>query len=466
MEQRDLVIIGGGPAGYVGAIRARQLGARVTLVEKGTIGGTCLNQGCIPTRALVRGVEFIDMPRKARDYGVNLGTAEIDFSRLMARKDTVVRTVVGGVELLMKENGVEVLKGAGKFISPSEIEVLQSDGTTTRLTAPKVLIATGAMPRKPAVPGADRIITTDQALALTEIPESVLIIGGGAIGFAFATIFSRLGASVVVVEGAPQLLPGIDREIVSLLEKELRKEKIGVHTEAEIKEVKEGEGGVNNITLNLKGEETTLAARCVLLADEREINIDALGFDKAGVEPGQGRITVNSHMETNVPGVLAAGDVTGEPMLAHVAFMEGRVAAENALGKQSEIDYTVVPQCINTIPEIASVGLTEDDARAKGYQVQIGHFPFAANGMATILAERTGTIKIVSDSKYGQILGVHIIGARASDLIPEAALAMKIDATHTEIITTIHAHPSLSEALMEAALDVTGDTLHFPPAKK
>jgi len=466
MEQRDLVIIGGGPAGYVAAIRARQLGGRVTLVESDTLGGTCLNRGCIPTRALVRGVEFLDMPKKAKDYGINLGTAEVDFSRLMARKETIVRTVVGGVQLLMKENGVEVLKGMGKLVSPSEVEVLLEDGTTSRLAAARVIIATGAKPKKPAVPGAERIITTEQALELREIPHSLLISGGGAIGFAFATIFSKLGASVVVLEGSEQILPGVDREIVSLLEKELRKEKILVHTGAYIKEVGEGDGGESNIVVDIKGEETALTAQYVLVAEEREVDVKGLGLDSAGVQAGQGGIVVNNRMETSVGSIFAAGDATGEPMLAHVAFAEGRVAAENAMGKQSEIDYTVVPRCFNTTPEIASVGLTEDEARAQGYQIQVGRFPFAANGMATILAERTGTIKIISESKYGQILGVHIIGAHAADLIPEVALAMKLDATPGEISSTIHAHPSLSEALMEAALDVTGDTLHFLSANR
>ena len=466
MEHRDLVIIGGGPAGYVAAIRARQLGGKVTLVERDTLGGICLNRGCIPTRALVRGVEFLDLPRKARDYGINLGTAEVDFPKMMARKDTIVRTVVGGVELLMRENGVEVMQGVGKLLSPSEVEVQLEDGTTSRIAASKVIIATGARPKKPRVPGEERIITTDHALELTEVPQSMVIIGGGPIGFAFATIFSKLGASITVIEESPQILHGVDREIVSMLERELKKEKIRVYTEAHIEEVGEGDGGENKIVFNAKGQEMTLAAQYILAADAREVNVDELGLDKVGIQPGQGGIQVNKRMETTAPDILAAGDSTGEPMLAHIAFVEGRVAAENALGTQSEIDYTVVPRCINTTPEIASVGLTEDEAIAGEYQVQIGRFPFAANGMATILAERTGTVKLISEAKYGQLLGVHIIGARAADLIPEAALAMKLDATPREISSTIHAHPSLAEALMEAALDVTGEALHFLPANK
>jgi dihydrolipoamide dehydrogenase len=461
MEQRDLIIIGGGPAGYVAAIRARQLGAKVALIEKDTLGGICLNHGCIPVRALMRGTEFLDLPKKAKDYGVDYGAVEVDFTRMMSRKDTIIRTVVGGVELLMKANEIEVFKGMGRLLSPSEVEVLQEDGSTSQISAPKVIIATGASLQKPDVPGGEGVITTEQALQFTEVPRSLLVVGGGSIGFAFATIFSKLGASVTVIERSPQILPGVDREIVSLLERELRKEKIPVLTDARIKEVGEGEGGESNVVLSVDEEDLTLTAQYILAAEGWVASIEGLGLDTAGVKLSDGGIEVNNRMETGVDGIFVAGDVAGEPMLAHVAFAEGRVAAENALGKQSEIDYSAVPRCINTTPEIAGVGLTEDEAVARGHQVQIGRFPFAANGVATVLGERSGTVKIISEEKYGQILGVHIIGPRATDLIAEAALAMKLDATPAEISSTIYAHPSLSEALMEAALDVTGDALHF-----
>jgi dihydrolipoamide dehydrogenase len=461
MEQRDLIIIGGGPAGYVAGIRARQLGARVALIEKDAMGGICLNHGCIPVRALMRGTEFLDLPKKAKDYGVDYGAVKVDFAKMMSRKNNVVRTVVGGVELLMRANEIEVLKGRGRLLSPSEVEVILEDGTTSQISAPKVIIATGASPQKPDIPGAERIITTEQALQFTEVPQSLLIIGGGSVGFAFATIFSKLGTSVTVIERSSQILPGIDREIVSLLERELRKEKIPVLTDASIKEVGDSDGGESNIVLGVDEEELTLTAQYVLAAEGWAANIEGLGLDNAGIKLSNGGIEVNSRMETGVDGIFIAGDVAGEPMLAHVAFAEGRVAAENALGKRSEIDYSVVPRCINTTPEIASVGLTEDEAVARGHQIKIGQFPFAANAVATTLGERSGTVKIISEEKYGQILGVHIIGPRATDLIAEAALAMKLDATPAEISSTIHTHPSLSEALMEAALDVTGDALHF-----
>lgn len=460
MENRDLIIIGGGPAGYVAAIRTRQLGGSVTLIEEDTVGGTCLNRGCIPMRALVRGVEFLEIPRKAKDYGVNLGAAEVDFAKMMARKDTIVRTVTGGVKLLLEGNGAEVIAGKGRLTSPSEVEVVSSDGSTSRITARKILIATGTRAKRPAVPGGDGVLTTDQAMELTEIPRSLLIIGGGAIGMAFATIFAKLGAEVTVAETSARILPEVDGEIVSILARDLRKQKIQILTGASITEVRDAEGGGKSVVVTAGGEEKTLTVQYVLAADEREANLEGLGLDVAGISTGGGVIEVNRRMETNVAGVLAAGDVVGEPRLAHVAFTEGRVAAENVMDKVSEMDYLTVPRCINTFPEIASVGLTEEAAASQGYQTRIGRFPLAAVGMATILAERSGAVKIISEAEYGQILGIHIIGPHAAELIGEATLAMKMEATPKEISATIHTHPTISEALMEAALDVTGEALH------
>ena len=466
MQERDLLIIGGGPAGYVAAIRAAQLGAKATLIEENALGGTCLNRGCIPMRALVRGVEFIDLVKKARDYGFNYGEASVDLAKMMARKDTVVKTVVGGVGLLLKENGVQIVQGRARLLSPSEVEVQQQGGDSPKITARRIIIATGSRLKRLSIPGADGdgVITTDQALELKEVPRSMLIVGGGAIAFAFATIFSKLGTSVIVIEGSTQILPGVDREIVSLFERELKKDRIPVYTQVYIKAIADEGREDKAVAISIGGEETTLTSQCVLIAEEREANIDGLGLDRVGVKVSDGGITVNSGMETSVPGIFAAGDVTGGQMLAHVAFAQGRVAVENALGKQSEIDYTAVPRCINATPEIASVGLTEDEVLAQGYQIRIGRFPFAASGMATILGERTGMIKIISEAKYGQILGVHIIGPQASNLIPEAVLAMKLDATPQEISSAIHTHPTLSEALMEAAMAVTGESIHSLPS--
>jgi dihydrolipoamide dehydrogenase len=464
MEERDVLIVGGGPAGYVAAIRVSQLGGKATLIENNSIGGTCLNRGCIPTKALVRGVEFIDLARSAKDYGVSYKEAEIDFSKMMARKDIIVRTIVSGVKLLLDGNGVEVINGTGKFLSSSQLEVQPGDETKKEITARRIIIATGSRCKKISIPGGkgEKVINTTEALELKEIPKSMLIIGGGFIGIAFATIFSRLGTSITVVEQSPQILAEIDSAIVSILEKELKKTKIQVYTEAQVKTIGAGEQGEKNIAVTVKGEETNLTAEYILTASEREANTDGLGLDKAGVKLNdKGGITANKRMETNVPTILAAGDVTMEHMWTHVAYAEGIIAAENAMGKSSEIDYTVIPYCANTFPEISGVGITENEATTHGYQVRVGRFPFAGNGMATILGQRTGIIKIITEEKYGQILGVHIIGPQASNLIPEAALAMKLDATPEDIGLTMHYHPTLSEALWEAARGVSGETIHF-----
>lgn len=464
MEERDVVIVGGGPAGYVAAIRVSQLGGKATLIENNTVGGTCLNRGCIPTRALVRGVEFIDLAKSARDYGVNYPESEIDFSKMMARKDVIVKTVVSGVKLLLDGNGVELIIGKGKFLSPLQLEVQLGDGTKKEITARRIIIATGSRCQKVAVPGGEgkKIINTTEALELKEIPKSMLIIGGGFIGLSLATIFSKLGTSVTIVEPSPRILAEIDREVVSILEKELKKGKIQIYTEAQVSRIDEGEPGEKNIVLAIKEEEEVNLTAEYVLTTEREANIDELGLDKAGVTSNdQGSITVNQRMETGVPNILAAGDVTMQHMWTHVAYAEGIVAAENAMGKSSEIDYTIIPYWANTFPEISGVGTTEDEATAQGYQLRIGRFPFAGNGMATILGQRTGMIKVITEKKYGQILGVHIIGPQAANLIPEAALAMKLEATPEDIGLTMHGHPTLSEVLWEAAKDVSGETIHF-----
>ena len=469
MEERDVVIVGGGPAGYVAAIRVSQLGGKATLIENNTIGGTCLNRGCIPTRALVRGVEFIDLAKSAKDYGVSYKESEIDFSKMMTRKDIIVKTIVSGVKMLLDGNGVEVVDGTGKFLSPSQLEVQLGDGTKKEITAHRIIIATGSRYKKVSVPGGEgkKVINTTEALELKEIPKSMLIIGGGFVGISFATIFSRLGTSVTIVEQSPRILPEIDSEIVSIFEKELKKENIQTYTEAQVRRIDDGEQGKMNIALTVKGEETNLTAEYILTAGEREANADGLGLDKVKVELNdKGGITVNKQMETNVPTILAAGDVTMEHMWTHVAYAEGIVAAENAMGKSSEIDYTVIPYWANTFPGISGVGITEEEATTRGYQVRVGRFPFAGNGMATILGQRTGMIKVITEEKYGQILGVHIIGPQASNLIPEAALAMKLDATPEDISLTMHGHPTLSEAFWEAAKDVSGETIHFISQKR
>ncbi len=454
MTDRDLVIIGGGPAGYTAAIRGRQLGASTTLIEAEALGGTCLNHGCIPTRSLLRATEFLDLPRKAREYGIDFGAAEIDFARMMARKETVIKTLGGGIKMLMEGNGVEVVTGKGRFVSPSEIEVVAGDGTVTGWRSQRIIIATGS--RASGLPvGGDAVLTTDQALELAEAPESVVIAGGGAIGLAFTTIFARLGTKVTLVEESDAVAPGVDGEIVALLLREMKRQKIDVRVGTSITAVTAGDDGAV-VTLAGPDGESTVTASYVVAAEHRLPNVDGLGLEAAGVSLAGDAIAVDELMASSVAGIFAAGDIAGEPRLAHVAAAQGRVAAENAVGKASSMDYAAVPRCIYGASEIASVGLTEEAATAEGHTVRVGKFPFAANGLATIVGERSGLVKVVAEADYGQILGVHIIGPHASELIGEAVLAIKLEATPQEIAEAIHIHPALSETVMSAAGEVFG----------
>ena len=453
MEERDIVIIGGGPAGYSAAIRASQLGGKVTLVEQDTLGGTCINRGCIPTRTLVRAVELLDMGSKAKDYGITYTDMGIDFTKMNARKDTIVKILVTSVKQVLNGKGVEIIEGKVKLILPSQIELHLKDGMKKELTTRRIILATGSRCKKLSFRGGGtNILNTTQALGLTEIPRSILIVGGGFIGAAFATIFSKLGATVSIVEESSRILPQIDKEIVAILEKEFRANNIQIFTKAHIRSIESGINDDQTILIDINGEAVANTAQYVLLAEAREANIDGLGLDKVGIKLNDMMgIVVNKQMETNVPGILAAGDVTMEHMSTPVAYIEGITAAENAMGRNSEIDYTAIPYGTYTMPEISSVGITEEEALTQGNQIRIGRFPFAGNGMAAVLGQRTGMVKIITDGERGKILGVHIIGPNASDLIAEVSLAMKLNITSEDIRTTFHAHPSLSEALWETA---------------
>lgn len=465
MDQRDVVIIGGGPAGYVAAIRVRQHGGTVALIERDAPGGTCLHRGCIPTRALIRGTEFTDMPRRAREYGVSLGAAEVDLGKMMSRKDTAIKTMAGGLRMLLEGNGVEVLKGDGRLLSPSRVRAGLEDGTISEFQAGKIIIATGARHGRPSVQGSELVSTTDDALALTDIPGSVLVLGAGPIGLAFANILSRLGAGVTVATEDRRILPVVDAEIVAVLDRELKRKKIRVCTGASLLRVTGSQDGEKTAQLETAEGEIAVNAELVLSADARRANLEGLGLEEAGVGLEDGRIRVGSGMETSVPGIYAAGDVTGEPMLAHVASAEGRVAADNAMGRPSRMDYTAVPHVVYTSPEIACAGLTEEEAARQGHDVRVGRFSLAANGMATILGERGGSVKIIAGAQYGQVLGMHVVGPSAAELVAGAGLAIGMEATPAELANAIFAHPSLAETLKEAALDVTGEALHASPSR-
>ena len=453
-----IIILGGGPAGYVAAIRAAQLGGEVTVVEKESLGGTCLNRGCIPTKALLASVEVLSSCRDGEKFGLKTGNVSPDFPAMLSRKDKIVEQLVKGIEFLFKNRKIKLLKGEGKFLEPKVIEVTGEDSPKERLEGDKVIIATGSEPAKPSLFSFDgeKIITSTEALLLERIPERLLIVGAGAIGVEFASIFSELGTKVTVVEMLPQLLPLEDEEIGQVLEKEFRKKGIKVHTGTKIEKV-ESSGPAVKSSLS-SGE--SIETEKVLVAVGRKLNSE--GLEKIGLKIEKGRVLVNERMETNIPQLYAAGDVAGGVLLAHKASAEGIVAAENALGEDSAMDYKAIPSCIYSHPEVASVGLDEKEARAKSGEIKVGKFPFRALGKALALGRSEGLVKIVADASGDEILGVHIIGPQATDLIAEAALAMKMEATVEDLARTIHAHPTLSEAMMEAAHALQGRAIHLP----
>ena len=453
MEDRDVVIIGGGPAGYTAAIRVAQLGAKATIIETDTIGGTCVNHGCIPTVALARAVELLEMGKDATDYGVTYGDMKVDFRRMMSKKEAVVKTLVSGVRQTLEAYGVEVIEGTGKLVSSSLIEVHLKDGTKKEVKARKIIISTGSRyPKAYFSGGVDKVINPIEALRLTEIPKSILIVGGGFIGAAFVTIFSKLGAKVSIVEESSRMLPQVDKEIVFILEKEFRDNEIQIYSKARVMNVESKKENSLNILISVQGEEIKAGSQYVLMTEPREANVDGLGLREVGVELNKkSGILVNERMETSVPGLFAAGDVTMEHMWTTVAYFEGVTAAENAMGQDSKVAYRAIPLWTHSIPEISCVGMTEEEATAKGYQVRVGRFPFAGNGMAAILGQRRGMVKVIKEERFGEILGVHMIGPRTGDLIAEAALAMRMEGTPGEIAKTFHIHPSLSEVLWEAA---------------
>ncbi|MDI3535264.1 MAG: dihydrolipoamide dehydrogenase [Thermosediminibacterales bacterium] len=464
VNNTEIVIIGGGPAGYVAALRASQLGAKVAVVENRDLGGTCLNRGCIPTKALLQSTEVFELVKNASRFGVTAGEASIDFAKAVARKNAVVKQLVTGVNYLLKSSNVEVINATASFTGKNEVELTKPDGQKEKLTARKFIIASGSVPAMPPIPGidSDGVITSDKALEITAPPKSMVIIGGGVIGVEFATIFASVGTKVTIIEMMPRLIPNIDAEVAETLKAVLKRQGIAVYLNSRVESIDDSAGGKVIEFVDEKENRSTITADKVLVSVGRRANIEGLGLEKAGIRTERGSIVVNEHMETNVPNIYAAGDVTGGILLAHVAFEEGKVAAENALGHEAAIDYKVVPSGIFTRPEIGSVGLSEEEAKQVGHKLKIGRFPFRANGKALAMNESEGFVKIIADTKYGEILGVHIIGPHATDLIHEAALAIKLEATLEEIANTIHAHPTLAETMVEAALDADKIALHIP----
>lgn len=464
MQEFDIVVIGGGPGGYVGAIRAAQMGAKAALIEKDVLGGTCLNRGCIPTKALYYSAKTIATVKKAAEFGISTGEVAFDIAKAVDRKDDIVKKLVGGVGQLLKGNGVTVINGTGSIEAVGKVKVEKKDGTAEVITAKNIIIATGSEPAMIPAFNIDRenVITSTEALNLKKLPKSILIIGGGVMGCEFANIFAKFGSSVKVVELLPTILSTEDKQVVKTIAKAFKDAGIEVLTEANVESIVATADGVKT---RLKDGKEFLTEK-VLVTIGRSFNSTGIGLEKAGVEVEKGRIKVNNKMETNVKGIYAIGDVTGQMLLAHIASAGAIVAVENALGKEKWMDYSAVPGGIFTDPEIASVGLREKDAEAKGIKITVGRFPYAASGKALTMGETEGFMQIITEEGTDRVLGATIVGAHATDLIGEVAIVVKGGGKLKHITETIHAHPTLPEIVLEAAEDVHGMAIHKIGRKK
>lgn len=460
----SVVVVGGGPGGYVAAIRAAQLGGKVTLIEKNKLGGTCLNVGCIPTKVLLHAAEALTEAKHMDNLGIQVSVNGIDWKAVQSRKEAVTNQLVSGVTGLMKANKIRVIEGTASFASKTALEVVKKDGTKENVPFDKVILATGSVPAVPPIPGVKEnaaCVDSTGALAFDHVPETLLVIGGGVIGMELATAYSRFGAKVTVVEAMPKLLPMMDGELTAMLRKKMEASGVTILTEAKVQSVEAAPVGAK-VQVEVGGKVESFEAEKVLVAVGRRTDTEALGLDKVGIAHDRGRITVNDKMETNVPNIYAIGDCLGKVMLAHVASAQGEVAAENALGETAVYDGKTNPSCVYTDPEFAGVGLTEEKAKEEGIPYQVGKFPLMANGKALIMNGGEGMIKFIIGKEYGEVLGVHILGPRATDPIGECALAIGMEATVDEIYATIHAHPTVTEAVREAALAATKRAIHIP----
>ena len=456
----DLIVIGAGPGGYVAAIRAAQLGMRVACVEKdASLGGTCLNVGCIPSKALLDSSHrFHDAAENFAAHGIRVSEVGLDLPVMMARKDKVVQALTRGVAGLFRKNKITRVEGTARLVDAGTVEI----GGKERLAAKRILIATGSAPiALPSLPfDGKRIISSTEALALPTVPKRLLVVGAGAVGLELGSVWSRLGAEVVVVEMLERIVPGMDTEMTKGLQRALSQQGISFKLGTTVRGAEEREDGLR-VTLEAAGAASSIDCDVVLVAVGRRPYTEGLGLEAVGVRLERGRIAVNERFETNVAGVFAIGDVITGPMLAHKAEEEGVAAVEGMSGKPVHVNYDAVANIVYTWPELASVGIAEDEAKRRGHEVRVGKFPFMANGRAKCMGETDGAVKIVADKGTDRVLGVHILGPNASDLIAEAALAMEFGASAEDIARTVHAHPTLTEAVKEAALAVDGRSIHI-----
>lgn len=460
-EEFEVGIIGAGPGGYAAALRAAQRGARVLLVEREQVGGTCLNWGCIPTKALLATAELGEKIQQAAEFGLRLtGSVEFDWAAMQARQRGLVQRLRRGVEYLLRARGVTLLRGQGQLGGPHEIAVTTDTGEE-RFPVRSLILAPGSQPLRPPLPGVqtEGVFTSRDLLQLDTLPDRLVVLGAGPVGMEFAHLFQTLGVAVTVLEMLPRILPAEDETIVAELTRLFRRRGMKLFTAVSVQRIRAGAHGLV-VHYTQKGEEREVEAEVVLLAVGRQANIENLGLEEVGVRVKQGQIAVDEHLRTNVPHIYAVGDVLRGAGDAHTALAEGLAAAENALGARVKVDYCSLPNCIFTHPPIARVGLTEAQARAQGYAVQVGTFLYRNSGQALALNEGEGLVKVVRDAQTDHLLGVHILGAQAPSLIGEAVLALRLGATGKLLARTVHAHPTLPEVFAEAVLDSLGLALH------
>lgn len=457
----DVIVLGSGPGGYPAAIRASQLGKKVAIVERESLGGICLNWGCIPTKALLKSAQVFEYAKHAADYGIEINDPKHNFEKVIKRSRGVADKMSKGVQFLMKKNKIDVVMGTGKLLAPGKLEVTAGDGKKQVLEAKNIIIATGGRARQlPSLPiDGKKIIGYREALVLPQQPKSMLVVGSGAIGCEFAYFYNSLGTKITIVEFLPRIVPVEDEEISKELEKQFKKQGIEVLTNSEVLSVDINGDGINAKVKTATGE-INIQADIVLSAVGVVANIEGIGLEELGIKMEKGRITVDAHQQTNIAGIYAIGDCTPNQALAHKASKEGINAAEHLAGhKPGPIDYNNVPGCTYCSPEIASVGFTEKAAKEAGYQIKVGKFPFMASGKASASGATEGFVKVIYDAKYGEFLGCHMIGNNVTELIAEAVVARKLETTAHEILNAIHPHPTMSEAVKEATAVAYGEAI-------
>ncbi|RSK42308.1 dihydrolipoyl dehydrogenase [Hymenobacter perfusus] len=461
--QYDLVVIGSGPGGYVAAIRASQLGLKVGVVERESLGGICLNWGCIPTKALLKSAQVFEYLNHAKDYGLSAEGVGYDFGAVIQRSRGVADGMSKGINFLFKKNKIDAIMGTGKLLAPGKIELTKADGGKDTIEAKSIILATGARARElPALPiDGKKIIGYRQAMVLPELPKRLVVVGSGAIGVEFAYFYRTMGSEVTVVEYLPRIVPVEDEEISRQMEKSFKKIGVNVLTSAEVTKVDTSGEGCNVTIKTAKGDQQ-ITCDVVLSAAGVVTNLENLGLEELGIKVEKGRVLVDDFYQTNVPGIFAIGDIVPGPALAHVASAEGIICVEKIAGHHPEpLNYQNIPGCTYASPEIASVGLTEAEAKNQGYDILVGKFPFSASGKASAAGVKDGFVKVIFDKKYGEWLGAHMIGANVTEMIAEVVVARKLETTGHEIIKAVHPHPTMSEAIMEAAAAAYGEVIHL-----